>query len=169
MAWQIEQRSHGSPVPFQRRGQAGHWGRCKRCLCWGNRGDSVPGFMCERFCNVNHVTILSAYQQLCGAVSPPDTVLFRNYLPDCILDDHKHKAVYVSNALLSFSSLNLHSCSEPAVLLYSSVGCINLIPLLTHWLFYHWPRSLKSQEMTEYLHACKKGWQVIRAVCRICK
>lgn len=70
--------------------------------------------------------------------SPADTVLFRNCSADCIFEHHKYKAVYILRALLSFSSLNLHSCSGPVVFLYSSsVGYKIIIHLLTHWRFSH--------------------------------
>jgi len=57
----------------------------------------------------------------------------RNCLADCVLDGHKYNTVCISNALLSFHSLNLHSCSGPAIFLFSSsVGCIVKFHLLTH-------------------------------------
>lgn len=64
-------------------------------------------YVCEIFwCESRH-HVASLPATCVEQFSPADTVLFRNYLPDCILDIHKYKAVHISNALLLFASLNL--------------------------------------------------------------
>lgn len=64
MTQQMQDKSYRSPVPFQGRGQAGHCGHCRWYVCWENWGDSVLGFTYVKFSDVNHVTMLPAYQQL---------------------------------------------------------------------------------------------------------